>query len=218
MKSEASDPRRTVLIEVRSFELAHQTTVLAGAPIAWQDAYLALRGHPDGARGVADDQVRSLRNAGAVAQLLAQAPPDLSRATLYRVHGRLAHGLPAPQGAAPVAMGDVVESICDEAQSQDEPAAQAFHVLVSLAVLRPFPSANGRVARIAACIPLLRAQLWPPSFAGITVQAWRAAVQAAQTGDTAPLERLWRTTLTESASRYEEIYRSLAGGGELKTV
>lgn len=71
----------------------------------------------------------------------------------------------------PIAIPQVIEerftTLLDKAQAIPDPMEQAFFVMVHLPYLQPFMDANKRTSRLAANIPLIRANLCPLSFVDV---------------------------------------------------
>lgn len=71
----------------------------------------------------------------------------------------------------PTAIPQVIEerfaTVLDKAQAIPDPIEQSFFVMVHLPYLQPFIDANKRTSRLAANIPLIRANLCPLSFVDV---------------------------------------------------
>lgn len=62
------------------------------------------------------------------------------------------------------------------AESIKDPFEQAFFVTVHLPYLQPFDGVNKRVARLAANIPLFKANLSPLSFSDVPADLYKEAI------------------------------------------
>ena len=106
---------------------------------------------------------------------------------LRNIHALLSHGLipdPTLRGGLrrlPVAIGksayrpledrftlqEEFDALVSRAERISDPFEQSFFLLVHIPYLQPFADVNKRTSRIAALIPLLKADLAPMSFFGI---------------------------------------------------
>lgn len=69
--------------------------------------------------------------------------------------------------AVPQLIEECFANILEKASAIADPFEQAFFVMVHLPYLQPFEDINKRVSRLAANIPLVRANLCPISFVGL---------------------------------------------------
>ena len=119
-----------------------------------------------------------------------------NRHTLLNLHALLAHNLlPDPQATGrlrhvpvgieqsvfhplevPQLIEDCFDRILTTASAVADPFEQAFFVMVQLPYLQPFDDVNKRVSRLAANIPLIRANLTPLSFAEVPKTLYGEAV------------------------------------------
>ncbi len=78
----------------------------------------------------------------------------------------------------PIAIPQVIEEcfsqILMKAKSIGDPFERAFFLMVQLPYLQPFEDVNKRVSRLAANIPLIRADLCPLSFVDVPERAYIA--------------------------------------------
>src|SRR5208283_1973516 len=78
----------------------------------------------------------------------------------------------------PIAIPQVIEEcfslILEKANAISDPFEQAFFLMVQLPYLQPFEDVNKRVSRLAANIPLIRADLCPLSFVDVPERAYMA--------------------------------------------
>jgi Fic family protein len=70
--------------------------------------------------------------------------------------------------AVPQLIEECFAHILEKASAIADPFEQAFFVMVHLPYLQPFEDVNKRVSRLAANIPLVRANLCPISFVGLS--------------------------------------------------
>lgn len=78
--------------------------------------------------------------------------------------------------AIPAQIEEVFNLILSKANQIHDPFEQAFFVMVHIPYLQPFIDINKRTSRLAANIPLLRHQLCPLTFLGVTEQAYTRAI------------------------------------------
>ncbi len=74
--------------------------------------------------------------------------------------------------AVPQLVEDCFDEILRKATDIDDPFEQAFFALVQLPYLQPFLDVNKRVSRLAANLPLIRANLCPLSFVDVPINAY----------------------------------------------
>lgn len=130
-----------------------------------------------------------VRNAGEIA---------FDRHTILNLHALLADNLlPDPsapgrlrqmavgiEGSSfhPLEIPGIIEECFDEllgkAAGITDPLEQAFFVLAQIPYLQPFDDVNKRVSRLAANIPLIRANLAPLSFEGVPQDLYTKAMLA----------------------------------------
>ena len=120
---------------------------------------------------------------------------DFNRYTILNLHALLADNLlgdPAAPGRLrrigvgiersvfhPLAVPQLVEECFDQllatASAIIDPFEQAFFVMVQLPYLQPFDDVNKRVSRLAANIPLIKANLSPLSFGDVSRELYADA-------------------------------------------
>lgn len=155
-----------------------------------------------------------------------------NRYTLLNMHAILADNLLADPSAAgalrwrPVGIGGTVYSppevpqqighcfdvLLQKAAAIAEPFEQAFFVMVHLPYLQPFEDVNKRVSRLAANIPLIRANLCPLSFVDVPARAYTDAIIGVYELNRVELLRdvfVW--AYERSSRRYPIIKESLHG-------
>lgn len=81
-------------------------------------------------------------------------------------------GTPYVPVAIPQVIEDALELLLDVATAIPDPFEQAFFVMVHIPYLQPFTDVNKRTSRLAANIPLIRANLCPLSFVDVPERAY----------------------------------------------
>ena len=149
------------------------------------------------AEGKDAKETQMILNHKAAIELLVQESTDdigLNRFTLLNLHALLSDNLMADPEASgslrrrpvdisgsvftPLAVPQVIEEcfslILTKAGAIGDPFERAFFMMVHLPYLQPFEDVNKRVSRLAANIPLIRADLWPLSFVDVPERAYVA--------------------------------------------
>lgn len=149
------------------------------------------------AEGKNAKETQMILNHKAAIEFLVQEGTDsiaINRFTLLNLHALLSDNLMADPEASgslrrrsvdisgsvftPPAVPQVVEecfsSILVKANAIGDPFEQAFFTMVHLPYLQPFEDVNKRVSRLAANIPLIRADLCPLSFVDVPERAYIA--------------------------------------------
>lgn len=119
-----------------------------------------------------------------------------NRFTLLNLHSTLAENLlpnPADEGrlrqhgveigksvyrplTVPAQIEEMLDLLLDKANRIEDPFEQSFFVMVHLPYLQPFADVNKRSSRLAANLPLIRANLCPLTFLDVPEQAYNRAV------------------------------------------
>lgn len=130
--------------------------------------------------------------------------------------GRLRHIIVGIDGSAfhPLEMPGLIEECFDQllatAAAIENPFEQAFFVMVQLPYLQPFDDVNKRVSRLAANIPMIRANLAPLSFTDVPGDLYtRATLGVYERNDTALLRDVFLWTYERSAARYAAVRQSM---------
>ncbi len=153
-----------------------------------------------------------------------------NRYTLLNLHAMLANNL-LPDPVAPgrlrkIAVGveqsafhplevpQLIEECFDQllatVDAIKDPFEQAFFVMVQLPYLQPFDDVNKRVSRLAANIPLVKANLAPLSFADVSQDIYTQAVLGVYERQRIELLRdVFRWAYERSAARYSAVRQSL---------
>ena len=102
------------------------------------------------------------------------------------------------------------DSILVKASQIEDPFEKAFFALVQLPYLQPFDDVNKRVSRLAANIPLIRANLAPLSFEEVSRELYTEAILGVyELKRTELLRDLFIWAYRRSASRYAAVRMSL---------
>jgi hypothetical protein len=130
--------------------------------------------------------------------------------------GRLRHIIVGIDGSAfhPLEVPGLIEESFDQllatAAAIDDPFEQAFFVMVQLPYLQPFDDVNKRVSRLAANIPLIKANLAPLSFTDVPGDLYtRATLGVYERNDVALLRDVFLWAYERSAARYAAVRQSL---------
>ena len=153
-----------------------------------------------------------------------------NRHTILNLHALLASNLLADSGAAgrlrrigvgiegsvfhPLEVPQLIEECFNQilatASAIIDPFEQAFFVMVQLPYLQPFDDVNKRVSRLAANIPLIKANLSPLSFESLPRDVYTEAVLGVYELNCIELLRdvfIW--AYKRSADRYAAVRQSL---------
>ena len=153
-----------------------------------------------------------------------------NRYTILNLHGLLANNLLADSDAAgrlrhigvgiegsvfyPLEVPQLIEECFDQilatASAIVDPFEQAFFIMVQLPYLQPFDDVNKRVSRLAANIPLIKANLSPLSFESLPREVYAEAVLGVYELNRIELLRdvfIW--AYERSADRYAAVRQSL---------
>lgn len=153
--------------------------------------------HGKAARGKAAIETQMILNHKAAIELLVENidSAGFNRYTLMNLHSALAENLlpnPADEGrlrqhavdigkstyrplSTPQQIEDALDALLDKANHIRDPFEQSFFVMVHLPYLQPFADVNKRTSRLAANLPLFRANLCPLTFLGVPEQAYASA-------------------------------------------
>ena len=130
--------------------------------------------------------------------------------------GRLRHIIVGIDGSAfhPLEVPGLIEECFDQllatAAAISDPFEQAFFVMVQLPYLQPFDDVNKRVSRLAANIPMIRANLAPLSFTDVPGDLYtRATLGVYERNDIALLRDVFLWAYERSAARYAAVRQSL---------
>ena len=132
------------------------------------------------------------------------APGRLRRSGVG-IHGSVFHPLEAPQ-----LVEECFDWILATAAAIEDPFERAFFAMVQIPYLQPFDDVNKRVSRLAANIPLIRANLSPLSFEDVPRDLYTEAILGVYELRRVDLLRdvfLW--AYSRSAARYGAVRQSL---------
>lgn len=153
--------------------------------------------HGKAARGKAAIETQMILNHKTAIELLVGNidSADFNRYTLMNLHSALAENLlpnPADEGrvrqhavdigksvyrplSTPQQIEDALETLLKKAGQIRDPFEQSFFMMVHLPYLQPFADINKRTSRLAANLPLFRANLCPLTFLDVPEQAYSRA-------------------------------------------
>jgi hypothetical protein len=130
--------------------------------------------------------------------------------------GRLRHIIVGIDGSTfhPLEVPGLIEECFDQllatAAAITDPFEQAFFVMVQLPYLQPFDDVNKRVSRLAANIPMIRANLAPLSFTEVPGDLYtRATLGVYERNDTSLLRDIFLWAYERSAGRYAAVRQSM---------
>jgi len=130
--------------------------------------------------------------------------------------GRLRHIIVGIDGSTfhPLEIPGLIEECFDQllatAAAIEDPYEQAFFIMVQLPYLQPFDDVNKRVSRLAANIPLIKANLVPLSFTDVPSDLYTQAMLGVyEMNDTALLRDVFLWAYERSAARYGAVRQSL---------
>ncbi len=155
---------------------------------------------------------------------------NFNRYTILNLHGMLANNLLADLTAAgrlrrigvgieqsvfhPLEVPQLIEECFDQilatASAIDDPFEQALFMMVQLPYLQPFDDVNKRVSRLSANIPLIKGNLSPLSFEGVSRRVYTEAMIGVYELNRFELLRdvfIW--AYERSAARYAAVQQSL---------
>ncbi|MBU6455669.1 MAG: Fic family protein [Cyanobacteria bacterium REEB67] len=155
---------------------------------------------------------------------------SFNKYTLLNLHGLLANNLlsnPQAEGrlrfievgiqgssfqplAIPQLIDECVEQILNTAQAIKDPFEQSFFVMVQLPYLQPFDDVNKRVSRLAANIPLIKANLIPLTFLDVSKDLYtQATLGVYELNRIELLRNVYLWAYERSAERYAAAQQSL---------
>jgi len=154
--------------------------------------------HGQAARGKAAIETQMILNHKTAIELLVEniGSVGLNRYTLMNLHAALSENLlpnPADEGrirqhtvdigksvfrplAVPQQLDEALAVLLDKASRINDPFEQSFFMMVHLPYLQPFADINKRTSRLAANLPLFRANLCPLTFVDVPEQAYSRAI------------------------------------------
>jgi hypothetical protein len=185
------------------------------------------------ARGKAAIETQMILNHKTAIELLVANidSADFNRYTLMNLHSALAENLlpnPGDEGrirqravdigksvyrplSVPQQIEDALDELLIKAQQIRDPFEQSFFMMVHLPYLQPFVDINKRTSRLAANLPLFRANLCPLTFLEVPEQAYsRAMLGVYEMTRVELLRDLYVWTYERSTQEYLAIKQELA--------
>lgn len=156
---------------------------------------------------------------------------EFHRYTLMNLHSALAENLlpnPADEGrirqhavdigksvyrplSTPQQIEDALDALLSKANQIRDPFEQSFFMMVHLPYLQPFANINKRTSRLAANLPLFRANLCPLTFLDVPEQAYsRATLGVYEMTRVELLRDLYVWAYERSTQEYPAIKQDLA--------
>lgn len=154
--------------------------------------------HGRAAQGKAALETQMILNHKAAIELLVENADaaGFDRFTLLNLHSALSENLlpnPADEGrlrqhgveigksvyrplAMPAPIEEMLDLLLDKANRIEDPFEQSFFVMVHVPYLQPFADVNKRTSRLAANLPLIRANFCPLTFLDVPEQAYSRAI------------------------------------------
>jgi hypothetical protein len=189
--------------------------------------------HGKAARGKAATETQMILNHKTAIELLVEniGSAEFNRYTLMNLHSALAENLlpnPADEGrirrhavdigksvyrplSTPQQIEAVLETLLNKANRIRDPFEQSFFMMVHLPYLQPFADINKRTSRLAANLPLFRANLCPLTFLDVPEQAYgRAMLGVYEMTRVELLRDLYVWAYERSTQEYPAIRQELA--------
>ena len=189
--------------------------------------------HGKAARGKAAIETQMILNHKAAIELLVENvdSAEFNRYLLMNLHGLLAENLlpnPADEGrirqhavdigqsvyrplTTPQQIEDALDTLLAKANCIIDPFEQSFFMMVHLPYLQPFADINKRSSRLAANLPLFRANLCPLTFLDVPEQAYsRATLGVYEMTRVELLRDLYVWAYERSTQEYLAIKQDLA--------
>lgn len=194
---------------------------------------LELIEHGKAARGKATIETQMILNHKTAIELLVENIDSaaFNRYTLMNLHSALAENLlpnPADEGrirqhavdigksvyrplSTPQQIEDALDKLLDKANRITDAFEQSFFMMVHLPYLQPFADINKRTSRLAANLPLFRANLCPLTFLDVPEQAYsRATLGVYEMTRVELLRDLYVWAYERSTQEYLAIKQELA--------
>jgi Fic family protein len=189
--------------------------------------------HGKAARGKATIETQMILNHKTAIELLIDNidSAEFNRYTLMNLHSALAENLlpnPADEGrfrqhavdisqsvyhplSTPQQIEDALELLLGKAKQIRDPFEQSFFMMVHVPYLQPFADINKRTSRLAANLPLFRANLCPLTFLDVPGQAYsRATIGVYEMTRVELLRDLYVWAYERSTQEYLVIKQDLA--------
>lgn len=189
--------------------------------------------HGKAARGKASIETLMILNHKTAIEFMVEntETTGFNRYTLMNLHGMLSNGLmpnPADEGrvrlhavdiglspyrplSTPQQLDDLLDTLLAKASAITDPFEQSFFMMVHLPYLQPFADINKRTSRLAANLPLFRANLCPLTFVDVPEQAYsRATLGVYEMTRVELLRDLYVWAYERSAQEYLAIRQNMA--------
>lgn len=189
--------------------------------------------HGKAARGKAAVETQMILNHKTAIELLVESidSAEFNRYTLMNLHSALAENLlpnPADEGrirqhavdigksvyrplSTPQQIEDTLDTLLGKAHQIGDPFEQSFFMMVHLPYLQPFADINKRTSRLAANLPLFRANLCPLTFLDVPERAYsRATLGVYEMTRVELLRDLYVWAYERSTQEYLAIKQDLA--------
>ncbi|MBS0476232.1 MAG: Fic family protein [Proteobacteria bacterium] len=189
--------------------------------------------HGKAARGKAAIETQMILNHKTAIELLVENidSAEFNRYTLMNLHSALSENLlpnPADEGrirqhavdigksvyrplSTPQQIEDALDALLGKANQIGDPFEQSFFMMVHLPYLQPFADINKRTSRLAANLPLFRANLCPQTFLDVPEQAYsRATLGVYEMTRVELLRDLYVWAYERSTQEYLAIKQGLA--------
>jgi len=189
--------------------------------------------HGKAAQGKAAIETQMILNHKRAIELLVENidSAEFNRYTLTNLHSTLAENLlpnPADEGrirqhavdigksvyrplSTSQQIGDALDALLGKANQIRDPFEQSFFMMAHLPYLQPFADINKRTSRLAANLPLFRANLCPLTFLDVPEQAYsRASLGVYEMTRVELLRDLYVWTYERSTQEYLAIKQDLA--------
>ncbi|RZL07101.1 MAG: Fic family protein [Rubrivivax sp.] len=113
--------------------------------------------------------------------------------------------------SAPQQIDEMLDRLLDKAHQINDPFEQSFFMMVQLPYLQPFADINKRTSRLAANLPLFKANLCPLTFVDVPTEAYSRAVLGVYEMNRVELLRdLYQWAYERSTQEYLAIQQNLA--------
>jgi Fic family protein len=172
--------------------------------------------HGKAARGKAAIETQMILNHRTAIEMLVENidSAEFNRYTLINLHSALAENLlpnPADEGRICWQIEDALDALLSKANQIRDPFEQSFFMMVHLPYLQPFADINKRTSRLAANLPLFRANLCPLTFLDVPEQAYsRATLGVYEMTRVELLRDLYVWAYERSTQEYQAIKQDLA--------
>lgn len=197
--------------------------------------------HGKSAEGKATIETQMILNHKLAIELLVESieTAEFNRYTLMNIHSALAENLlpnPADEGrirqhavdigqsvyrplSVSVQIEDALDVLLNKASQINDAFEQSFFMMVHLPYLQPFADINKRTSRLAANLPLFRANLCPLTFLDVPEQAYsRATLGVYEMGRVELLRDLYVWAYERSTQEYLAIKQDLAEPDPLRLI